>query len=190
MNLSELDICNAALDFAGAGKILSLDTATDRSPEAAACRRHWPAARQYVFESHPWKCLSKQATLTTKTTNPQFGFANAYPLPIDFVRMMGMDDVDDEYKVHQGILHTDDSPAYIEYVYLCTDVTKYTAGLILALELTLGYFLNLALRQDVEIANTIMGHLERFFLPIIRHSDASGQGQRTWKRSVLTDLFR
>jgi hypothetical protein len=186
MNLSEIQICNGALDFVGAGSITSL---TDGTVEAAACLRHWPIARQQVFESHPWKCISRQARLTTTTTAPQFGFSYAYPVPADYVRMMGMEDAGDEYQVYQGVLHTDESPGYIDYVYLCTDPTKYTAGLINALQMHLAYRLALALRQDADLAARILTDLEKFFLPVIRHADATGRGVRTMKASTFTDLF-
>jgi hypothetical protein len=186
MNLSEVDICNGGLDFVGAGTIVSL---TEDSLAAAACRRHWPITRQEVLESHPWKCVSKQATLATTTTAPLFGFSYAYPLPADFVRMIGTEDPDDLFTVHNGILHCDLSPAYIDYVYLCVDPTRYSAGLVNALQMHLGYRLALALRQDANLADTILKHLETFFLPIIRHADATGRGVRTMNQSTLTDLF-
>jgi hypothetical protein len=187
MNLSELDIVNGGLDFAGAGRILSL---AENSTEAAACRRHWPLVRQYVFETHPWKCISKQATLTTQTTAPQFGFRSAYPLPADYVRMMGMDYATRQFKVFNGALHTDQNPAYIDYVFLCLDPTRYSAGLCNVLQLQLGYRLALALRQDADLAERIMLDLEKFFLPLVRNADASGQGQRLQTQDTLTDMFR
>ena len=54
MNISQTDICNAALQLIGAKEISNLDDASDRSPEARQCRLFYPIFRQTVFASHPW----------------------------------------------------------------------------------------------------------------------------------------
>jgi hypothetical protein len=189
MNLSWTQICNLGLKRAGAGLIGNLDDSGERSPEAEFCRLEWPIVLSYVLESHPWKCCAKQASLATTTTAPLFGFDYAYPLPADYVRMIGMADQDATYQALGRVLHTDESPAEIDYVYLCVDPTKYTAGLVDTLAFQLAYRAALSLRQDARLAEQILGDLERFFLPIVRHADGASRGVRTTSRNVLTDLF-
>lgn len=186
MNWNAIQINNAALGLVGCREIVSLDEDTD---EARKAKFYWPLTLRYILESHPWKCVGKQATLETTTTAPAFGHSYAYPVPDDFVRMISMDDGDDAFHVAGRVLHCDDSPAYIWYVPLETDATKYDAGLVHALALHQAYFLALALRDDQDRARVIMGDLERFFLPIIRHVDASRRGVRAISQNVLTDMF-
>lgn len=185
-NWSVTQINNEALGLVGCQRIRSMD---DAGNEAAACRFHWPLTLEYVLSVHPWKCVGKQATLTTTTTEPQFGHDYAYPLPADFVRMISMDDADDAYHVTGKILHCDDSPAYIWYVPLEADATKYDATLVQALAFVQAYKLALALRQDFGLAEGIQGHFERFWLPVIRHADASRRGVRTMASRTLTDMY-
>ncbi len=188
MNLSTTDIANAALGLVGAEKILNL--VTDTSHPAKTCRFYWPIILQAVLESHPWKCVAQPAVLTTTTTAPPFGFDYAYPLPADFVRMVGLEEPDAQYRVYGGkVLHTDESPACINYVPLETDCTRYSAGLVRVLYLNLGYELALALRQDAGLAQQIRGDLEKFFLPIARMVDSVEQGEVTIQSSTLTDMF-
>jgi hypothetical protein len=186
-NWSAVKINNAALGLVGCRQIVSLD---EGSTESAQCSVYWPLTLEYVLERHPWKCVGKQATLTTTTTAPQFGYSYAYPLPADFVRMISMDDGDDKFHAAGKVLHCDDSPAYIWYVPLEMDATKYDAMLAWALVLHQAYCLAFALRGDDDKAQLIFGHLEKFFYPIILHADASRRGVRELSSNVLTDVFR
>ena len=189
MNWSKTQICNAALGLVGAAEIGNYDDASDRSVEAQSCRFYFPILLQCVLESFPWKCVAKQATLTTTAAEPPFGFSYAYVLPADWVRMIEMDHPSRKYRVYGRTLHTNASPAYINYVPLEMDATKYTAGLVRCLYLNLGYELALARRQDPDLANQMRMDLERFFLPVVRMADAAGRGVRELAQGTLTDMF-
>jgi hypothetical protein len=185
-NWSVVQIHNEALGLVGCQRIRSLDEA---GVEAAACRFHWPLTLEYVLGVHPWKCLATQATLQTAATAPQFGHDYAWQLPADFVRMVSMRYADSAYHVTGKVLHCDESPAYIWYVPLVTDATRYDATLVQALAFVQAYKLALALRQDAKLADLLQGHFERFWLPVIRHADTSRRGVRTVESSTITDMF-
>lgn len=187
MNWSIVKINNAALAMVGCQSIVSLD---DQTPEALKCKVFWDLTHEYVLGVHPWKCIAKQAELTTTTTAPAFGFSYAYPVPADFVRMVSMDDSDDAYHVAGRTLHTDDLPARIWYVPRGADITLYDATLVQALVLQQAYMLAGGIRQDKDLATMILQHMERFFLPVIRHADASRRGVRTISQHTMTDMFR
>jgi hypothetical protein len=191
MNWSITQICNAALGLVGAADLVNYDDATDRSVEAVKCRQYFPLIRQVVFEAHPWKCLSQRVELAQTTTAPAWGYAYAYVLPIDYVRMVGMDDPRRRYKVQGGrVLHTDESPAAIEYVRLDPDPTHYTAMLIRCLVLNLAYELAYALPHDPRLAEAMKMELEKFFLPLARMVDSVEQGEESMASSSLTDMFQ
>lgn len=190
MNISETGIVNAGLTMVGATTIANLSDATDRSVEAVKSRILWPLVRGQVLRMHPWKCCGKQASLTQTGTAPLFGFDNSYVLPADYVRMIAMEDSDAEFKEFTGpVLHTDASPANIEYVYLCTDPTKYSDDLVYCLSLVMGYAAAHALGSNVEAADRIMKDLQGFFLPLARMADAAGRGRTRMPATELTDLF-
>ena len=190
MNWSITQICNAALGLVGAATIGNYDDAADRSRSAQACRFYFPILLQCVLESFPWKCVATPATLTTTAAEPAFEYAYAYVLPADWVRMIGMDHPSRKYRVYGRLLHTNASPAYISYVPLEMDATKYSAGLVRGLYLNLGYELALAVRHDPELAAQIRRDLEQFFLPVVRMADAAGQGVRDLSQGTLTDMFK
>lgn len=186
MNWSFTQICNAALGLVGAGSIGHYD---DDSHEARTCRFYFPILLECVLESYPWKCVATPATLTTVTTAPEFGYAYAYSLPADWLRMIDMDHPSRTYRVYGRFLHTSASPACINYVPLEMDATKYSAGLVRCLYLNLGYELALALRQDPALADQMRRDLEQFFLPVVRMADSAGQGVRSFSQGTLTEMF-
>lgn len=187
MNVSVVQINNAALGLVGCGAITAL---TDGSREAQACQLFWPLTLEYILGVHPWKCVGVQATLTTTTTAPQFGYTYAYPVPANFARMISMDDGDDAFHVAGRVLQCDDSPAYIWYVPNDPDLTRMDASLVESLTFHQAYKLALALRQDAALADTLLKHYEQFFLPVIRHADASRRGVRTMSAGTITEMFR
>lgn len=186
MNTSEVQIINVGLVMIGSSQIGNL---SDRGDLADKCRLLWPSIRGAVFRSHPWKCITKAAVLTQTTTTPVHTYDYAYVLPADFVRMVGMSEPDADYRVYGQNLHCDDSPAYIDYVYLCTDCTKYSDDLCLALSMNFAYWAGFGIAQSVEIANAIKADLEKFYLPIVRFADATGRGRRNVASTVLRGTF-
>jgi hypothetical protein len=129
------------------------------------------------------------ATLIRVADTPAWGFAYAYYLPGDFVRMVRTYSADDEYHEIGGLLHTDLVSPEIEYVYDCVDPTKYTADLVRCLYLNLAYELAYCLTQNTEVGDRVKADLEKFFLPIVRFNNSIGAGLETPKSDTLTDIF-
>lgn len=186
MNESQLGIWNKALALSGTAAINSV-TAT--SPPARACQLFWPVLREAVFRAAPWHCIAKRVSLTEQADTPAWGYAYAYVLPDDYVRMIGMQDPSSAYQDVGGLLHTDESPANIEYVYNCTDCTRYSADLVRSLYLNLGYEVGFCLGRDAQIITAIKTDLEKFFLPLVRFTNSVEVGQKTLQSDTLIDMF-
>lgn len=186
MNSSELQIWNLALDLVGQTPVVTID---ENSIAARKCRLRWYHVREAVFRSHPWKCISKQASLTAAAAAPLHNWLYAFPLPADYVRMIGMDLASRQYKTYGSVLYTNTSPAEIDYVYRCTDCTRYTGDLEKCLYLNLAYELAYSIPQSVEIADRIKADLEKFFLPLARFTDSVEGGSEETESDTLTDEF-
>lgn len=135
------------------------------------------------------ECTDEAATLIRQADAPEWGFDYAYYLPGDYVRLVRTYSADDEYREVGGLLHIDDEDPEIEYVYDCTDPTKYTADLVRCLYLNLAYELAYCLTQNTEVGDRVKADLEKFFLPIVRFNNSIGAGLETPKSDTLTDLF-
>lgn len=118
MASSDVEICNRALDAIGARIITSL---TDGTREAGLCARYYEQVRDDILRSHPWNCATKRASLAASVTAPAHGFAYAYPLPSDCLRVVevaGEDEDGGAWQVEAGSIVTDlTAPLNIRYIY-------------------------------------------------------------------------
>lgn len=147
--LSEVDICNLALDLLKQKPIVELDPPTSQVEEL--CARWYQQKRRAVLRAHTWNFAMKRATITpVSNATPLFGYTHAYNLPSDFVRFVGRyEDVGDlraqepnEYEIENGQLlfnGADNESINIRYIFDQKTVSKFDALFIevLALELAI-----------------------------------------------------
>lgn len=131
--VSEVDICNAALDINGAGAITSL---IDNSRNAILCNRNYSIVRDRLLREHNWNFTKKRAILAKKAGAPLHGFLYCYGLPADYMRFAGFEN-DPQFAIaysieNEGLL-TDNETANINYHARITDVTLYDSMFIDAL---------------------------------------------------------
>ncbi|MEZ5665877.1 MAG: hypothetical protein R3F55_00245 [Alphaproteobacteria bacterium] len=84
---SVVEICNRALDKLGEPPIVSLD---DDVKASRACARLFAAVRDAVLRDHPWNCAIARALLPAEAQAPAWGFARAFPLPVDCLRVLAV----------------------------------------------------------------------------------------------------
>jgi hypothetical protein len=114
-----LYIANAALDLVGQTQILSLD---DSTSAAKKCKLHIYQAAREVLKLGKWKAARKESVLAQLTTAPAFGWAHAYQLPNDYLRMVRFNDVDPSdvtiptYDIQGRQLFTDETTASLTYI--------------------------------------------------------------------------
>jgi hypothetical protein len=84
---SQAAICNRALEKLGAQPIVSID---DETKQAQALKRVYADSLQALLAEHPWHFAKKRAALAASATPPSWGFARAYPVPVDFLRLLAI----------------------------------------------------------------------------------------------------
>ncbi len=89
MSLSAVQICNRALDILGADPILSL---ADNTEAGRLCNRNYAAVRDAVIRAYPWNAAMRRASLPALVEAPAWGFARAYELPTDCLRLWRVED--------------------------------------------------------------------------------------------------
>jgi hypothetical protein len=132
---SEVDICNLALQRLGAKSISAL---TEDSTAGRECNRVYDHARNSELRAHPWSFARARAELAASTTDPVFGYAKAYPLPADFIRLLPARNVADnttvlggidpniDWQIESGEILTDDTaPLQIVYLKKVTDPNEF-----------------------------------------------------------------
>lgn len=130
------DVVNIALRRIGANRISNLQVDTQK--EAVAARDLYDEARRDLLNMHNWNFAIKRDQLTVSATTPEFGWDYAYPLPEDFVRMIGVhphdsDDAIVEYKLEfqssdDRVLVTNSNQVYIKYVFDQEDCNLMSAA--------------------------------------------------------------
>ncbi len=82
---SQVGICNIALNKLGAGLIISLD---DTLKSATTMKAVYDATLDAVLADHPWQVAIERVQIPASSTAPSFGWAKAYPLPADFLKLV------------------------------------------------------------------------------------------------------
>jgi len=91
MTLSAVQICNRALDILGADPVLSLN---DNSEAGRLCNRNFAPVRDAVLRAYPWNAAMRRAALPALAEAPAWGFAAAYQLPADCLRLWRVENED------------------------------------------------------------------------------------------------
>lgn len=121
---SDVGICNKALLALGARTLLSL---SDDSTEGRLANRTYPDIRDDFLQAHPWNFAIKRASLAASATAPAWEFTNAYPVPIDSLRILEIETLSDhEWRVENTadgtVIVTDhDAPINIRYIARITN---------------------------------------------------------------------
>jgi len=79
------DIANIALVRLGANTISSIN---DGSPNASHIMMVWDYVRSEVLQLRDWRFAKMKAELTRHPSSPLYGYAYAYALPNDFLRLV------------------------------------------------------------------------------------------------------
>lgn len=161
---SQTSICNLALIALGEDPITSL---SDARKAAILCSALYDPTRRELLELQPWKFAKRQATLASSTVAPQFTYANAFPLPADFIRMYDEPEEDDpEYEIMnvagtgQVMMSNDDSPFQMLYVFDCQDPTAFSPLFVALLGNALAAKLAQPLIQSIDKENEMSGKVQ------------------------------
>lgn len=139
---SPTDICNRALSRVENDAIVSLDEPTAR---AAECKLHYGAIRRRLLRGYLWNFAAARAALPADAVAPAHGFANAFTLPVDCLRVRRLIDAtrDGQWTVEgRKILADLAAPLKITYTRDVTDGgqfdTEFENMFVLELALAIG----------------------------------------------------
>ncbi len=150
MAASKIQIVNLALHKLGAGRITAL---TDENKPARVMSDIYDMVRQAELRRSIWGFSIMRAKLAALSTAPSWGFAVAYQLPVDFLRLVQAGDIwavpaqanyvnsdNSQWSIESGQLCTDmGAPLMLRYVRDVTDETQFDALFNMALAARLAY---------------------------------------------------
>lgn len=114
---SQTEIINRALFKLGGNPITSI---TDNSQAARTMSGLWDTVRKSELTKRYWNFALARASLAALSTTPDWGFDYQYQLPVDFLKIVQVNDVFVAPGL-QDYRNTDDSPYAIEGSVILTD---------------------------------------------------------------------
>lgn len=145
---TDVDICNLALDAIGQKPITVLSAAATASLQSQVCERHYITTRRELLRRYIFNFAKKYTVLTKNAVTPAYGYATAFDLPTDFIRLLALgettinaDTPPGLYTLSEGDIFTDheDNTDQInmEYIKDATLVSEYDSLFVTLLAQTL-----------------------------------------------------
>lgn len=146
---SKVEIANRALTKLGEDRILSL---ADDTKAARTLNSMFDIVRDAELRRSNWNFAVSRAQLAASTTDPEWGFGYAYPLPADFLKLLDIDGswscpaqtdyvtydnsifrIENVADVGSCIVTDLAAPLKIRYTMRATDTAKYDPAFVEAL---------------------------------------------------------
>lgn len=178
---SVADICNLALSHLGdAAEVATIDP-PDGSIQSAHCARFYPIARNALLEMHPWTFATKRVALAAVDNPYEDDWAYAYALPSTCIRPLALllpgtserllsletDAGTFPYLVEAAengslVLYTNVEGAYLRYIDLVTNTTRFTPLFVVCLSRLLASYLAGPILKGESGAKMAAEQLRRF----------------------------
>lgn len=182
---SETDCLNDSLMMIGAAKITSID---DGSTNANACKIFYPSLRDSLIRSHHWNFALTRVELALDVAAPEFGFAYAYTLPPDNLKVLDYGGAAPStatfpyalwpgsryrpyYKIESGKLLSNDGQAWILYLRRVTNPDEWDALFYQVVATQLASKLAAAIPKDMKKASELLSQAVNVLLPLALASD-------------------
>ena len=165
-------LVNVALSQMGHSRIMSLSDASAQGSKAAAVMTDvYGTIRDSVLRAHNWNCAIVRMSLPLLTTTPAFKYEYEHQLPADFLRLVRVQDVSDDYKIEGQKILSHFSEMKIVYIRRIENVIEMDALLQETLAAKLAAETVLALKGDTSTKDRLE-NLYRDKLNEARYIDA------------------
>jgi len=183
MSHDDVSICNSALRRIGQAPILSFDDLTETG---RLCALFFPVERDFILRNYPWNFANKRAILARSATNPVWGFAYAYPLPSDFLRLVKTDgEPYDDYKVEGRSIVTDDEVVKIKYTARIEDAAQFDADFAEMLAVRMSAVLAYPLTENNTLTQNMWALYEAYEMDAYSADGQEGTPDAIEDRSLL-----
>lgn len=177
---ADIDICAAALQLIGAEEIGSFE---DETREARTCAKIYPTLRKNLLQKNTWRFSIRQEQLNRLVATPLFGYAYAYSLPSDFLRLVGKNNPSVKHQIFENKIYTDLTSLYANIQY-DVDAQYYPAYFTHLFQLELASLLAGALLEDENKTDKYMAFAQRQLI-VARNIDAQNNTSSTIPASAF-----
>jgi hypothetical protein len=182
--MTDLEICNSALQKVGAEQITSL---ADSSKRAKLVSYQYTIIRDTLLYEYAFNFSIKRATLTADVTAPLYGYAYRFPLPADCLRLLDTNLDEAEYKIEEdGWLLTDESEIKIRYIKKVTDATKFSVYFGELLATCIAADIAYPLAQSIQLKKELKEEAENMLRKARSLNSQEGTPEELYKSSYTT----
>lgn len=128
----------------------------EESLGAQLCSQFYPEIRDEVLESHYWSFATRYVLLARLPEAPPFGFAHAYQLPADCLRVCYLKGGNAFEVVEGRTLYTDSKPAEAVVTVQVTEPMHFSAQFVEVLARKLAAELAVPLMNSTKLEKTMM----------------------------------
>ena len=166
MARSPEDLANLALSYLVRGTIRSLD---DNDPNAVQPKQHLEFAKEAVIEEFDWPECRVIAPLTEVSLTSLRGWAYAYAVPSDMVKIWSISDgstrnvsiayergMSPDPTLDRAYIYTNQASAYIRYGSNRISVGRFSANVFDLIALKLAITCCLPLTKDLKLQNNLI----------------------------------
>lgn len=182
MPQSQLSIINIGLAHLGQGAISDMnDTSAQGQEPSRLARLRWDELVEAVLVELPWNFAVTRGTATKLSTAPAWGYANAFPLDPDCLRVLECNgDADASWQLEvvdsQVCIVTDlDSPLQYRWIKRVTDVSQFSPAFVSALAARIAMEFAEPLTRD----QAILENMTRFYSSKIQRARQIDSQERT-----------
>jgi hypothetical protein len=169
MSSTAVDICNSAMIKLGQERINALN---DNNKRARLCKEQYNKIIRKTLRGGIWSFATDRTTLST-TGKTEWGDLNKFPLPLDFVKLLEVDNkFGYKHKLEKGFLITiGEDPIDIKYISSSIDEYLFDACFLEAAASMLAYDLCYALTQSNALKQSLLEEF-RFWIGEARSYDS------------------
>ena len=157
VTINDVLICSTALLELGSRPINSFD---EDNEGARLCANMYGSVRDEMLRQHPWNFAKKRVTIAPLTTPPAFGYAHAYQLPSDFIRMIEINGLHEAsgvgfppgYTIENGKILTNASRINLRYIFRNDQPNQWDAAFVRLMVTAMRKALAYAITRDTPTA--------------------------------------
>lgn len=158
--ISEVSICNQALAEIGENAIANL---SENTKQAKYCNAIFNNFRRELLYMTPWRFALEEVECARSVDTPILDYLYKYKIPSDSIRLWKVDS-DNDYKVRQGNILTDNESCKIIYVKDQSDVSTWSPDFVAAFVSGLVYKIIWPISQS----NTAQEKAYKVFLKVLQ----------------------
>lgn len=199
---SKVEICNMALSWLHQEFVSDIDSPTTKTEKV--CKLFYDQIRRATLRKHTWNFAKKRALLAALADAPAYGFNTKYLLPVDYIRLVGIGEDENEYhyEVENGELlidYTESDGLPLRYIYDHTTISKWDPLFISCLTLELAIAMAPQFGKSVNEIQTLIEYLDEIApeaysvvgqeRPPVRVEDSRARRARRGYRSRRNDVI-